>query len=142
MRAIAIIAGFVLAASIFSRADAATVVTPDQKPTAAQSKLIKRAMASLPKFMRSKNFTVGIAHLSVNGKNDLIVHYFSFNWCGSGGCAAIAILPSPIGSKIKIINLPLFTNNIFVLNSSHNGMHDLTFDGSNYKFTWSGNQYR
>lgn len=130
-----------------STARAATTVTPDARPTAAETAAARRA---LPGDFRDAErmshhpltFTVGLADLNSDGRPDLIIHYTDQGWCGSHGCLAYALLAGPGGYSRHAIMLVYFGRTMTVLNAVHHGMHDLRFDGSSYVFRWTGTAYR
>ena len=133
--------------AVAGKADAASTVTPDAPPTAAQIAAVRRA---LPDDFRdaerishhSLTFTVGLADLNGDGRPDLIIHYTDQGWCGSSGCLSYALLAGPGGYARHAIMLVYFGKTMTVLNSSHHGMHDLRFDDSTYVFRWNGTAYK
>lgn len=133
--------------AITGTACAATTVTPDAPPTAAQTTAVRRA---LPEDFRDAErmshhpltFTVGFADLNGDGRPDLIIHYTDQGWCGSSGCLGYALLAAPGGYSTHAITLVLFVRTMTVLDSIHHGMHDLRFDGSTYVFRWTGTAYQ
>lgn len=121
-------------------AEAATVVTPDATPTLEQAAIVKMA---LDPDMRNAPFTVGLADLNDDGKPDIVIHFTSSMWCGSHGCSGNAVLSTPQGYARRSIVLGIFYKRLTVLDSAHNGLHDLRFDDGRYILKWDGRlQYR
>lgn len=133
--------------AVAGKAHAATTVTPDASPTAAQTAAARRA---LPNDFREAErishhpltFTVGLADLNGDGRPDLIIHYTDRGWCGSSGCLSYALLAGPGGYSTQAITLVYFGQTMTVLDSIHHGMHDLRFDDSTYVFRWTGTAYQ
>lgn len=130
---------FIVLTSVTRIAYANVVINPDQPPTLAE---IKAVNSAVPSYMKKEKFTVGLARIQKNKPPAIIVHYTGSIWCGSGGCAAIALLRKNNGYSHKPINLPNFTQSVTVLPRSHDGMHDLIFDNSNNIFRWNGHEYK
>lgn len=128
-------------------ARAATTITPNARPTAAETAAARRA---LPGDFRDAErishhplkFTVGHADLKGDGGSDLIIHETGQLFCGSSACAAYALLAGPGGYSTHAINLALFDQSMTILDAKHHGMHDLRFDDSTYVFHWSGTAYK
>ena len=129
-------------------AHAATTVTPDGTPTAAQTGAVRHA---LPGDFKSAElmshhplqFKVGLADLNGDGKPDLVIQEISSGFCGMQNCPAYALLAVPGGYSSHAITLALFPPGaaITVLDSMHHGMHDLRFDGGTHVFRWTGAAY-
>ena len=130
-------------------ARAATIVTPNGTPTAAQTAAVHRALPGDFKDAELMShhplqFTVGLADLNGDGKPDLIIQEISSGFCGMQNCPAYALLAVPGGYSTHAITLALFPPGatVTVLDSMHHGMHDLRFDNSKYVFRWTGAAYR
>jgi hypothetical protein len=125
--------------TIAMRAEAATVVTPEAKPTPAQETAVKKVLAPGD---RNEPFTVGTADLNGDGKPDLIAQFTSMMECGTAGCSAVAVLATANGYAGKAIVLANFHERVTVLDTMHHGMHDLKFDDASYIFKWNGKAYQ
>jgi len=120
----------------------ATTVTPDASPNAAQTAAVRRALPGDFKSDANLTFTVGFADLNGDSQPDLIIHYTDRGFCGSSGCLAYALLAVPGGYSQRAITLAYFNQTMTVLDSVHQGMHDLRFDNATHVFRWNGSAYR
>jgi hypothetical protein len=118
-----------------------------EHPTPAQRAAVTAALTEEAAGARSQGhelrFSVGEADLNGDGRPDLLVHLSESDWCGSAGCAAEAILATPVGYARRKTELGVnFVESMFVRPTMHGGMHDLRYDESSYVFRWNGQQYR
>lgn len=135
--------------AVAGKAHAATTVTPDARPTAAETAAARRALpGDFTDAVRFQHhplvFTVGRADLNGDGRPDLIIHYTFANpfFCGAHGCPAYALLATPGGYGTQAVQLAYFPEtSVTILDSSHHGMHDLRYDDSTYVFRWNGTAY-
>lgn len=128
---------------------AATTITADAQPTAAETAAVRRALAGdFSEEERTEHhpltFTVGHVDLNGDGRPDLIVHYTSQDWCGTTvpACWAYALLAVPGGYGTHAITLGPFDKTMTVLDAKHHGLHDLRYDDSTDVYRWDGTFYR
>ena len=115
-------------------------ITPNRRPTAAQTRAARAA--GVGGTVPDDTFTVGEMDLNDDGKPDLIVHSTNHMNCGSAGCGGDVLMREGDHYSKKYIILPNFGESVTRLGAMHNGMHDLSFDGSTYVFKWDGKAYR
>jgi hypothetical protein len=134
--------------AVAGSASAATTLTPDAPPTAAQTAAARRALPNdfsetEQSEHRRLKFTVGLADLNGDGRPDLIIHYTDEDFCGSSGCSAYALLARTGGGySAQPVTLAYFGRTMTVLDSIHHGMHDLRYDGATHVFRWTGTAYQ
>jgi len=89
------------------------------------------------------DYTVALADLNGDGRKDMIVQVRDFNYCGTQGCSAYAILATPSGFADKVISLGVnYYDTITVLPEATKGMHSMRYDDSDYTFRWNGKEYQ
>ncbi len=117
------------------------------KPTTAQSAVIRKAAAGdINEFDHPEkdDWVVAEADLNEDGHPDLLVQYtHDSSFCGSTGCSGLIVMATAHGyAKSAIDSLPNFYGEIDVLDTRHNGMHDLQYDGNSHVWKWDGNQFQ
>jgi hypothetical protein len=125
-----------------TRAEAASHVSLDAKPTPAQTAAVKLAFGA--DFADMAPFLVGQADLNGDGRPDLIIVSQNPMNCGSHGCNVFALLATANGYADKGIDLNFIFGGeyILILDTVHNGMHDFRGDNGSHVFVWDGKQYQ
>jgi hypothetical protein len=120
----------------------ASHVSTDAKPTPAQTAAVKLAFGA--NFADMAPFHVGQADLNGDGRPDLIIVSQNPLNCGSHGCNVFALLATANGFAAKGIDLGIIFQgkDFVVLDTVHNGMHDLRVDNGSDVLVWGGKQYQ
>lgn len=122
----------------------AVAVTVNADPTPAELAVIKRTHMTDGTFDQDTLLPVTVGHADLNGDHrpDLIYRSDNHAGCGSLGCATYALLATPAGYARTSINLAVSGGKVFVLKTTHKGMHDLRFQAATYIFKWNGTEYQ
>lgn len=134
--------------AVAGTARAATTISLDVPPTAAEMAAARRALphrdfVDAEAYHHPLTFTVGHADLNGDGRPDLIIHYTNAEGqCARDGCPTFALLDGPNGYSSHPISLALFFGKTMtILDTVHHGMHDLRFGNSTSVFRWDGTYY-
>lgn len=114
------------------------------KPSAAQTAAIRRAAADDIKDFAHPDqggYAVVPADLNDDGRADLLVQYNDMAFCGSSGCSGVIVMATPDGYARTTIDLPNFYGTMTVLAGTHDGMHDLQYNGDSPIWHWNGRAY-
>ena len=132
-----------VAAGLASAADAAPKgqsLTLSESPGAAETAALKRALG--PDYDAMAPFNLAHGDLNGDGRPDLIVRSDSAGWCGSLGCATLALLATAQGYSTDVIRLATAFGPVEILPGVDHGMHRLRFSDGDHIFHWSGTAYR
>jgi hypothetical protein len=109
----------------------------------AQDAAVRRVIADdIKDFVHPERggYSVALADLDDDGRQDLLVQFDDIAFCGSSGCSGVVVMATPGGYAGTGIDLPNF-GTLAVLPASHHGMHDLQFNGDSPIWRWDGSKY-
>lgn len=121
-------------------------IQSDVQPSRAQTEAIQRATGNAADCGHPGEacYSLSLADMDDDGRPDLLVLYnpaSAMGDCGTMGCGGIIVMATADGYASTAIGLPAF-NELGVLPSVHQGMHDLQFDRYSPPWRWNGSQYQ